>query len=118
MDLGLTQKQAAANLGVDADTVRNWEAGRTSIGVRFYPALIVFLGFRPLTSPQSRGQAVQNERIARGLSRKRLALIAGVDEATVARLEEDRPRLAQASAAAILAVLGIETGGRLTGTDR
>lgn len=90
LDLGLTQKVAAAKLAVGPDTVRNWESGRTSIEDRLVPGLIAFLGYNPLPEAHSFGKAIERERITRGWSRKNLAKRAGVDEATVKRVEEDR----------------------------
>jgi transcriptional regulator with XRE-family HTH domain len=89
LDLGLTQKAVAAELAVDPDSVRNWEVGRTSIDVRNYPALIAFLGYNPLPIGNTPGEAIRRERMTRGWSRKGLAAVAGVDEATVSRVEAD-----------------------------
>lgn len=107
LDLGLTQKEAAVRLAVDTDSVRNWEAGRTTIAMRFYPALLEFLGHSPFPQCQSEGQLIERERKTRGWSRKRLALLAGVDEATVKRLEIDRPRIVPRSRAAVPRILGM-----------
>src|SRR2546427_993871 len=72
LDLGLTQKDAAAQLGVDPDTVRNWEQARTEVEVRFYPVLIQFLGYDPLPEARTRGQAIRRARLNQGLSRERV----------------------------------------------
>lgn len=89
MDLGLTQKDVGHRLSVDPDSVRNWEIGRTSIEVRYYPALVALLGYNPLPPAATPGGAIRRERMTHGWSRKRLAIEAGVDEATVRRIETD-----------------------------
>jgi transcriptional regulator with XRE-family HTH domain len=94
LDLRLDQKETAARLGVDPESLRNWEIGRTEPAIRFYPALLDFLGYSPLPEGQTRGQRILRMRVTRGWSRKALADIAGIDEATVGRLEEDRAGMA------------------------
>lgn len=106
--MGITQWAIAERLGVDPDTIRNWEAGRTSIEVRHYPALIALLGYNPLPEPTSLGGAIQRARMSRGLSRKRLAALAGIDEASVRRMEEDTPRMAKPVQRSVLTVLGLQ----------
>ncbi|MHB8837690.1 MAG: helix-turn-helix domain-containing protein [Gemmatimonadaceae bacterium] len=86
---GLLQKDAAAILDVDPLTVVNWELGKTGVDVRFYPAIIALLGFNPLAEGKTPGERIRRERMSRGWSRRRLAALAGIDEATVAKLEAD-----------------------------
>lgn len=88
LDLALSQTEASGRLGVDPSTIRNWENGRTEIEVRFYPALFEFLGSIPLREPMTLGEAICRKRMVRGWSRKLLASAAGVDEATVNRIEK------------------------------
>ena len=45
LDLGLTQKQVAKNIGVDEATVHNWETNHTVPVVRLIPRIIEFLGY-------------------------------------------------------------------------
>jgi transcriptional regulator with XRE-family HTH domain len=104
-DLGLDQKSAARAIGVASDTLRNWEEGRTEPEVRFFPALIRFLGYDPLPEPHTRGQAIRRRRLVLGMSQERLADLAGVDEATVGRLEADTPHMARRSFETVQAVL-------------
>ncbi len=86
---GLLQKDAAAILDVDPLTVVNWELGKTGIEVRFYPAIIALLGFNPLPEGQTLGERLRRARMSRGFSKKRLAALAEIDEATVTKLETD-----------------------------
>jgi len=97
-DLKLTRKAAAGCLGIDEGTVKNWECGRTRPDVRFYPAVISFLGYNPLPEPESAGAAIVRARTERGHSRKRLGEMAGVDEATVGRLEQEKTGTTRQSA--------------------
>jgi len=108
IDLGLLQRDAAAEIGVDTATVTNWELGNTEPEVRFLPALITFLGHNPLPGPETCGQAVKRERLSLGLSKERLADLAGIDEATVRRLEADTKGMAHRVRQAVRTVLGLD----------
>src|SRR3989442_3506119 len=59
---------AAAQIGVDPNTVPNWETAGTEVEVRSYPALIQFLGYNPPPQAQPKGQAIGRARLSRGLS--------------------------------------------------
>jgi transcriptional regulator with XRE-family HTH domain len=107
LDLGLTQQDAAVRLAVNSDTVRNWEAGRTNVAVQHYPAVIRFLGYNPLPAPVSIGSTIQRERMTRGWSRRRLAVEAAVDQATVKRLENGTRRMARRVMNALCRALGV-----------
>ena len=62
----------------------NWEKGKTQPVVRYYPAIIRFLGYNPLP-PAGDGfpSQLKAARKQRGLSWKRLAKELGVWETTV-----------------------------------
>jgi len=107
MDLGLTRKAAAEALNVDQLSLKNWEEQRTQAEVRFYPAIIGFLGYNPLPESQTFGEAVRLERETRGLSRKALAAAVGVDEGTIKRLEIDTPRMARRPIKAVCEFLSL-----------
>ncbi len=108
IDLGLHQREVAAQIGVDTATVTNWEVGHTEPEERFIPALIGFLGYNPLPASRSPGEAIRRERLTRGWSLATLAARAGVDPATVARLEADTKGMAQRSTEAVLRFLGLD----------
>jgi transcriptional regulator with XRE-family HTH domain len=105
LDLGLCQKEAAHRLGVHPGGLGNWEHGRTTPADRFMPTVIRFLGYNPSPRPITMGQRVAFARAARGWSRKRLAVIASVDEATVRRIEDDTRHLARRPVLAVLTAL-------------
>jgi Helix-turn-helix domain len=109
MDLGLTRKALAALLRTNVWTVKGWEEHlRPKVGVRFYPAVIRFLGYNPLPDPTTRGGAVRRERLARGWSIERLAVESGVDPSTIRRIEMDRPRLGHRSVRAVCNILSVD----------
>jgi transcriptional regulator with XRE-family HTH domain len=108
MDLGLTRKEAAKALGTNGWSVKHWEENlKSRIAVRFYPAILQFLGYDPWPEPITQGAAIRGERERRGWSRKRLAIRAGVDEATVRRIEENTARMARRPTEAIRTCLGL-----------
>ena len=106
-DLGLQQKAAANHLGADGWNLRNWEANRHQIHIRFYPAIIAFLGYNPLPEAKTRGEKVRRERVSLRWSRLHLGRVARVDEVTARRMEEDTPRMARRATASVLRVLGL-----------
>ena len=83
VDLGLLQREVAQQLGVDKWTVLNWERGKTGPDVRYYPAIITFLGYNPLPQGETFPERLKAARQTRGLSWKRLAQELGVWESTV-----------------------------------
>ena len=107
LDLGYTRKFAASKIGVDPESLMNWEGGKTEPVVAFYPRMIAYLGYNPLPEGQSRGQRIRRERMSRGMSRKALADIAMVDEATIKRMEEDVTGMARRAIRAICRVLHV-----------
>lgn len=108
MDLQLNQRTAARRLGTNAWSLRNWETNRRAVKIRFYPAIIKFLGYNPLPNGKSLGERVRRERLTRGWSRAFLAKLAHVDEATIARIENDAPRLANRTMERVVRALCLE----------
>jgi transcriptional regulator with XRE-family HTH domain len=94
LNLGLRQMDVAMRIGAQKDTIRNWEMGRTEPEVRFIPAVMQFLGYDPISTPYTSGQDIRGSRLRLGLSQKRLAALAGVDEGSVRRAESDTKRMA------------------------
>jgi DNA-binding XRE family transcriptional regulator len=85
----------------------DWERGKYPASVRYYPTIIAFLDYNPLPEAETTGQRIKRARISRGLSRKRLAALAGVDEATVARVEHDAASPRRGPCQALLHALGL-----------
>ena len=87
LDLGLRQKDVAAQMKVSEATVRGWENDKSSPSVRYIPRIIAFLGYDPYPKPQSLGEEIAAARRRLGLSRKRLAKELEIDEMTLAQWE-------------------------------
>src|SRR3990172_860195 len=51
LEMKLTQKEVADQLGVVPWTVLNWEKGRTQPLIKFIPAIVGFLGYDPFPQP-------------------------------------------------------------------
>mgnify|MGYP002068606856 CR=1 FL=1 len=77
-------------MGVSPWTLLTWETGRAAPSVRLMPRIIGYLGYDLWPRPVTLGDRIAAERRRAGVSRKRLARIVGVDEATVARWERGR----------------------------
>jgi transcriptional regulator with XRE-family HTH domain len=51
LDLGLLQREAAARIGCSVSAVNNWERNRTQPKMTLVPAILAFLGYVPLETP-------------------------------------------------------------------
>jgi transcriptional regulator with XRE-family HTH domain len=89
LDLGLLQRDVAAQIGVNKDTIYNWETNRNEPEVRLIPHMINFLGYAPYDPNWSFGQRLRAVRSALGLSQEQLAKMAGLDEGTVSEWERE-----------------------------
>ena len=116
MGLGLTRKATAAILRTSDDSLKGWEEGRhLAMRPTQYPRIIDFLGYNPLPEPMTLGEAIRRQRLMRGWSIEKLASEAGVDPATVRRMEEYRPRLGGRSKRSVCETLSISSGRRPAG---
>ena len=88
--MGLNQKQAGQEIGVDETTIYNWEHSRTVPALRLMPSLGRFLGYAPYTPAQSVPEKLEARRQSIGLSRKKLAKLLAVDESSLANWETAR----------------------------
>ncbi len=75
---------------VDKTTIMNWEKGHRIPAIRHIPAIIRFLGYVPFSVGDSLPERLKAYRKIRGLSRKKLARILGVDEGTLCRWETEQ----------------------------
>lgn len=73
---------AAAVAGVDPKTWMWWERSERAPHVHQYPTIIRYLGYEPWSEAGSLGEKLLAQRRRHGLSIKRAAEIAGVDEGT------------------------------------
>jgi transcriptional regulator with XRE-family HTH domain len=105
-ELGFMQKQVAARLSVNTRTYFLWEHDRTVPTVRYYPAILGYLGYDPFPCPTTLPAQLASKRRELGLSIKRAAELLGVDEGTFARWEsgEWKPRMSNEVVRRLLAL--------------
>jgi transcriptional regulator with XRE-family HTH domain len=101
MDAGLYQTDLAKQIGVDSESIGNWEDGSRFPHVRHLPAIIAFLGFYPFDhETDTLGGKLTRYKNEHGLSNEKLAKLLGVDEGTVAGwVRNERVPLARSIAA-------------------
>jgi transcriptional regulator with XRE-family HTH domain len=87
LDLGLLQREAAEQLGVDPSTVTNWELNRTSPALRLLPRIIGLLGFDPSSCGAAIGERLKAYRRHAGISQEQLARLLGLDPCRLSRWE-------------------------------
>lgn len=87
MDLGLFQRDAAAQLGASEASVWLWEKDRGTPELSFLPAILTFLGYDPQPVPSGLWERLVRYRKGRGWSQKRLAKELKVDPTTLSRWE-------------------------------
>ena len=87
-ELGLRQKDVAAQLGVTQGTILSWETHQTHPAVIYIPRIIAFLGYNPYPEPQTFGERIVAKRRQLGLSRKQTAKLLGMDEGSLAHWEK------------------------------
>ena len=82
LELRLTQKQTAEQLGVNPWTVLNWEKGHTEPPIESMPAIIQFLDYDPFPAPKNIPERLLAKRRVMGWSINEAARQLGVDEGT------------------------------------
>jgi len=89
---GLLQAQVAEVLGVDYQTVLNWERNHTKVSTRFMPQVVAFLGYDPREESGQFGGRIRALRERQGLSQAALAAKLGLNTSTVNAWERGRVR--------------------------
>ncbi len=97
---GLTQAEAASQIGVNAWTYLLWENGRTRPSACHYPAIVRFLGYDPSPVATTLAERVAARRRELGLTIELAAKLAAVDAGTFARLERGQANSVKSTAAA------------------
>ena len=92
LDTGLYQADLAQKLGVDNQTIRNWESSRTSPTARHMPQILAFLGYNPTPVPDNLAERLNQYRQINGLSQRQLAAQLGVDPSSILAWETDEHR--------------------------
>jgi DNA-binding XRE family transcriptional regulator len=86
MDVGLYQTDLAKQIGVDPESIGNWEDCSRLPRIKYIPALITFLGFYPFDhETDTLGGKFTRYKNEHGLSDRNLAKLLGLDEGTVVR---------------------------------
>jgi DNA-binding XRE family transcriptional regulator len=92
MDKALLQKDVAELMQVSEDTITYWENERSFPQVRYYPAIISFLGYYPFMHEiDSYAGKLKQVRYCTGLNITECAKFFGIDIATVKRYEKGKP---------------------------
>ena len=90
MDLGLLQREAANEIGVSKETIRNWERDWKAPAKRYGPAIQTFLGSLPLPPDHSLPGRLRYIRWTLGLTQEGLAAHLRVNRCTVSAWEAGR----------------------------
>jgi DNA-binding transcriptional regulator YiaG len=90
LDLGLFQRQAATEIGVDVIAIFNWETGGVKPQVHFMGRIITFLGYNPFPEPKGLSARLIWARSSKGLSRVDCSRLLGIDPTTLAGWETGR----------------------------
>jgi len=85
---GLLQREVAEVLGACHTAYLNWETNQCEPFVRYYPAIIAFLGYAPWQAATTRQEQLLQFRRVQGWSIRQAAFEAGVDEGTWGRWEK------------------------------
>ncbi len=73
-------------------TIYNWERHETRPPNWHVPRIIRFLGYNPIVPGRSLGESLKAGRRLLGLSRKQVAALTGLNESTLAKLEQGKSR--------------------------
>ncbi|MFN0316761.1 MAG: helix-turn-helix domain-containing protein [Burkholderiales bacterium] len=92
LELGLLQRELAEQLGINVQSLRNWEQHRSNPKVYLIPRIVDFLGYAPLETPRTFAETLRTYRRGAGLSQERLAKLARIDESTIAKWERGDTR--------------------------
>ena len=103
--LGLLQREAATQLGIRHHTVTEWERDHKTPEIRFWPAIIAFLGYDPHPEPRTLGERLRARRRALGLSIAEAAQRLGVDEGTFGKWERQNSKPLERHVGAVTAFL-------------
>jgi len=72
---------------VNFKTYENWEQEKYEPEDRFFPAVVLFLGYDPSPEPATLAEKIQAKRRRQGISQRELARRLGLDSSTVSAWE-------------------------------
>ena len=88
LSLKLWQEDVAKILQVSSDTITNWETDRSAPNVKYYPAIIKFLGYIPFMFDLSKfGNKIKYYRYVKGLSHTEMGELLQRGASTIASWE-------------------------------
>ena len=92
-ELSLLQREVAERMGVSAETVANWESGKTGpVAAQFRP-VVEFLGYDPMPAPTTLAERLEAKRRLLGVTFAQVARHLGWDPGTLARYLSGRWRM-------------------------
>lgn len=104
------QKDVAVLIGVDTNTITNWEKNRTRPPLRFMPRITKVLGYEtPAPKPVTLGETIKCHRYLKRISQKELARSIGIDPTTLSRLQRNSGRCFASVLRKVAAFLNTET---------
>jgi len=92
LQLGRFQRQVAEEIGVDENTIFNWERNKARHQIHYLPRIIKFLGYNPSPLPESLPNRFLGARKTFGFTQKAMAKRLEVDPTTLARWEKGKGR--------------------------
>lgn len=90
LELGLTQKEIAKQLGINDQTVSRWETGESNPNIKHYPFVISFLDYYPFEIDDTFGGKIKRYRFINGMSRKKLAQLFKISSKLIQEIEENK----------------------------
>lgn len=79
------QREAAKRMGVSAETIANWEKGKTEPVPSQFRPVVAFLGYDPAPTPASLAERVEAKRRRLGATFDQVAQHLGWDEGSLRR---------------------------------
>jgi transcriptional regulator with XRE-family HTH domain len=108
-ELGLLQREAGELMGVSAETVANWEKGRTEPVISQFKPVVAFLGYDPTPKPQTLAERVAAKQRRLGVSLDQVARHLGWDPGTLNRYLDGTWRISPDRLKALEAFLNAES---------
>jgi len=84
-ELGIFQREAAERMGISAETVANWESGKTKPVASQFRPVVEFLGYDPSPEPQTLAECVEAKRRVLGVTLDQVAAYLGWDASSLRR---------------------------------
>jgi transcriptional regulator with XRE-family HTH domain len=90
LELGLSQVTLAKQLGLNRNTVTNWESNAQEPDLPQMPSVLEFLGYEPSTESERLAEAIRARRRSLGLTQGAFGELLGVSRETVNLWERGR----------------------------